>query len=584
MTAAVQKSQFDDLLEAVAGLGIFRAPRRVQADALHGVAALEGETEIQGREVSMRLILPAGFPLILPKFFLHPWDALGVIPHVTASGFICFADDEGLVLDRRNALAVVHAAFDRVQTVLSKGVSGENRGDFVEEFSSYWDRLPSSKSVFSVIYPDDVTREVLVVHRAKQDPIVADSLSDVIAYFNGDKAKVGKHTIQNALYLPLQAGSMLEPPRPDRPFWSAIEARRVFLPLVSAANALRLQRLLRGRRGQSDYVIVGLPRRAGGVTLFGIRFGGVAKAHPLAEGGTAQSSVPLGVNRLDPGYVVARGGGNAELRGRRALIIGCGAIGGHLVAELARLGILNLVLVDPDPLSIENAFRHALGRKHIGRPKVEGLKAEIEAMLPYVRVTPIAETIEHTLVEDTVDLTTFDLVVSATGKPTVDLEVNARLKVVPGGPPAIFTWLEPLGLGGHALLTGNADKRGCFECLFTPSDGDAERELDNRASFAAPGQVFGRALTGCGSLHTPYGSADAVQTAVLTARLAADVLTGREGGNPLRSWKGDSSDFTRAGFHVSPRFEKAQGDLDAERYDYPTANCRACGETGREAV
>jgi hypothetical protein len=172
------------------------------------------------------------------------------------------------------------------------------------------------------------------------------------------------------------------------------------------------------------------------------------------------------------------------------------------------------------------------------------------------------------------------MLVLALGNPTVELAINEHLYALRDGPPAVFTWLEPLGIGGHALLTHNSAGGGCFECLYT-SSGDTE-VLDNRAAFAAPGQSFGRALSGCGSLYTPYGSVDAVQTAVLATRLALAALLGTETRNPLCSWKGAADAFIAAGFCLSPRYEATETELARHRYAYQSVGCRICQslETG----
>jgi hypothetical protein len=215
-----------------------------------------------------------------------------------------------------------------------------------------------------------------------------------------------------------------------------------------------------------------------------------------------------------------------------------------------------------------------LGRKYWGKPKAQALKEEVEALLPFVRVAPVVDTIEGALAAGTVDLANYDLVTVALGNPTVELEINARLHTIPDGPAAVFSWLEPLGIGGHALLTGNGSDDGCFECLYTPSE--EEGIVENRAAFAASGQAFGRALSGCGSLHTPYASMDALQTAALAARLAVATLTGSERGNPLLSWKGDASAFEAAGFQVSSRYGTTHEQLRDQRYSYHHPRCPVC--------
>ncbi len=264
-----------------------------------------------------------------------------------------------------------------------------------------------------------------------------------------------------------------------------------------------------------------------------------------------------------------------EIGIKRVLLVGCGAVGGHLAFQLARAGVLNLTLVDHDTLIPENSFRHVLGRRYWNRRKVEALKEEIESELPYVQIAAVPNTIEKALEDGSIKLANYDLLVLAVGNPTVELEINERVHALRNGPAVVFTWLEPLGIGGHALLAGNAPDGGCFECLYTSSLGNVQF-LENRAAFAAPGQSFGRALSGCGSLFTPYGAMDAAKTATIAARLAVDALTGKELGNPFLSWKGDATDFVAEGFRLSPRFSATEEDLRRHRYGYKSAQCRVC--------
>jgi len=287
------------------------------------------------------------------------------------------------------------------------------------------------------------------------------------------------------------------------------------------------------------------------------------------------------IQRWDHAYLVQRGGGTAALATKGVLLAGCGAVGGHLAFELARAGVGALTLVDHDTLWPENSYRHVLGRRYWGKPKAEALKEELEAQLPYVRVTAVVTTLEAAVADGSVNIAAYDMLLLALGNPTIELAINEHLHALRDGPPAVFTWLEPLGIGGHALLTHNSAGGGCFECLYT-APGDQE-VLDNRAAFAAPGQAFGRALSGCGSLHTPYGSVDAVQTAALATRLALAALLGTETGNPLCSWKGAADTFTAAGFRLSPRYEATEAELAHHRYTYQSTGCRICGsaETGK---
>jgi molybdopterin-synthase adenylyltransferase len=575
----------DEVLGAVEGLGLFRSPRRVDGTAFGGAAALEGEIVVHGRDITLQLVLDASFPLTLPRFFLRPWGALGFIPHVDPRGFVCFADPEGLVLDRRQPLQIIEESFHRAVEVLADGASGTNLADFTDEFEVYWGLLPDGLSVVCLLDPPEEPCRIVIAtdHAEPAKPLYAARTMDDISAFDNGAATSGKVTVHNALYLPLEAGAVIIPPHPDGPFWTADTARQTLLPAISETNRRRLQKLLKDRTRIREFVVVKLPGRSGRTTLFGVRYDDVYGEHPLTEGGAASRLVPLQLQRRDKSYLVRRGGAAVELGQKRVLLAGCGAVGGHLAFELARAGVLALTLVDHDVLTADNSFRHVLGRRYWGVKKAEALKVELETELPYIQVRPIVSHVEELLGDNSFDLSAYDLVVLALGNPTVELAVNERLYKLQGGPAAVFTWLEPLGIGGHALLTRNTKSSGCFECLYTPPD-DTGEALANRAAFAAPGQSFGCALSGCGSLYTPYGSVDAVQTANLAARLAVDALTGAEAGNPLISWRGNAELFRTAGYHLSPRFDMSDGELSHHRYAYVSPQCKVCAGAHGEKV
>jgi molybdopterin-synthase adenylyltransferase len=567
------------ILRAVDDLGLFQGSRVVDVP-LTGYAAMEGEVQVEGQSVLLRLVLDSSFPLSLPLFLLRPWDALGFIPHVDQTGLVCYLDHEGLVLDRRRPVQLVQDALERAVGVLADGVTGRNRSDFADEFEVYWNRWTDGMAALSMLNPDDEARRIAVASENGKQFYIGSSVDDLSAFWNGRDIGRGL-TVEEGLYLPLEQGTILVPPSPAEPFWTVEDVRRALLPGLSPPNRAKLHGLITGLAAQTKYVIAKLPRPSGGESLFGLRYDGVGGEHPLLETGTAKLLIPLQIERRDQAYLVQRGGGDLRLASKHVLLVGCGAVGGHLAFELARGGILHLTLLDPDMLIPENSFRHALGRGYWRLPKAEALRLEITNRLPYVRVRAVIESIERALAGDSVNLAEYDLIVLATGNPTVELEVNERLHALRDGPVGLFTWLEPLGIGGHALLVRNAPGGGCFECLYTPM-ADDEEVLVNRAAFAAPGQSFGRALSGCGSLHTPYGSMDAQRTVVLAAQLAIDVLTGAEQGNPLLSWKGNPTAFTAAGFRLSHRFDATEEQLSRYRYEYRSPRCPVCGtQSGR---
>jgi hypothetical protein len=202
--------------------------------------------------------------------------------------------------------------------------------------------------------------------------------------------------------------------------------------------------------------------------------------------------------------------------------------------------------------------------------------------IPYINVRAIEQSIEQAVALHRVQFERFDLVVFATGNPTVELRMNRVLAGLQKSPPAVYTWLEPLGIGGHCLLV-QPSSRGCFECLFEDSYGSSIG-MCNKSAFAAPGQSFGRALSGCGSLFTPFSSLDAASTAVMASRLAIDALTGRETGNPLLSWKGDAAEFIAEGFVLADRFRRSDQHRFDHRYSYQSDSCPVCADRRASGV
>ena len=547
----------DQLLRAVADAGLLGRSRRVQLE--QGEAALEGTLTIAGRAATVALVVDPLYENRLPTVRLRPWDALSFIPHIDPRGVICYVDPEGMLLDQRRQLQIMRECLAEVRRTLGEGIRGRNHGDFANEFEVYWHYLkPHLTAISSLDPPDIVTEVVLGAAPDERTPLRLARDARGIMHVADRPPSSGPWTTQRAIYLPLEPHTLLIPPRSDRPFW-VLEDVRTLLAHCSELNRARLASIVAGRAHDPEYLVVGLPRPSGGRALFGIRFDAIRELHPLTEGGSAARLTPISIVRRDRGFLVQRGGGHMELESKRVLLLGCGSVGGHLAFVLARAGIGALTLVDHDILTPENTYQHVLGKPYWGKRKALVMKQALTVQLPLIDVRAIPETIEAALDQNLIALNDFDLIVSALGNPTSELALNERVRR-DVGPPIIYTWLEPLGIGGHAVLTGYRDEPGCIACLYTRSD-DMDGSLHNRAAFGAKDQTYGRSIAGCSNLYTPYGALDATRTAELAARLAIDALIGREQHNVLCSWKGDTTAFTEAGFQLSGRERFTEEEL-----------------------
>lgn len=508
---------------------------------------------------------------MLPTVRLRPWDALGIIPHVTATeGGVCYQDAEGLLLDQDRPDALVNWALDQAMAELGRGVRGENRTDFTEEFEASWALLKYRGALYNVADIPSLARELSIIRRTETEAYLAEDATQVLSFLQFEN--IGKHNVQRATFLPLPAGTYIEPPRPDRPFWSTEELRQWLAPGVANLSNKQRRVLLDRRKSQHGVIIVALPRPSQGVALFAVRYHSPTGEHPLLPG-VAATLWPLQVARRERAYLVPRGGGQTSLADKHVLLIGCGAVGGRLAHDLVQSGVLRLTLVDFDLHSADNTFRHVLGYPRKGLSKVEALREELRSKYPYVQVTTINATIQAAHRKGEVKWNNFDILIAATGNPTVELWLNAQVHSPEVRQSAVFTWLEAYGIGGHALLT-HAGKVGCLQCLYTDPN---ESQLVNRAAFAQAGQKFSMSLAGCSARHTPYGSLDAARTAETATRLAIRALLGREASAPLISWKGDPEDFLAAGFQLTPRYSASEEQLSRNRYRFHASTCPICG-------
>jgi molybdopterin/thiamine biosynthesis adenylyltransferase len=536
-----------------------------------GTIWVRGQTQVEGYDIELEVGVPLDFPSALPLVRLVPWDALGMVPHVSsANGMVCYQDSEGLLLDKSMPVELVEWAVKQALTELSKGVRGENRTDFTEEFEASWGHLPGKITLRNVVDVSTEPRGLSALWRSGTEVYLAESDQQVAAFLQ--VKKVNSYTAQRATFLPLPAGSYVQPPRADRPFWSAADLRHWTAPALESLTDKQRRGLLLNSKSQNGVVVFALPRPSQGVALFAVRYQSPTGAHPLLPGVEARLW-PLQVARWEPAYLVPRGGGQASLREKQVLLIGCGAVGGHVAHDLVRSGVLHLTLVDPDAHSLENTFRHVLGMARRAAPKAEALRDELRAKYPYLIVEAVASTVEAAHRKGKIKWEAFDLIVAATGNPTTELWLNEQVHQCPAMPPALFTWLEAYGIGGHAILT-QPNHPGCLQCLYTDP---ADPRLINRAAFAQAGQQFSMSLAGCSARHTPYGSLDASRTAEVAVRLALRVLAGKETGAPLISWKGDAEEFTSAGFALSDRFAVSEERLFKSRYTYLAPQCSVCG-------
>jgi molybdopterin/thiamine biosynthesis adenylyltransferase len=76
----------------------------------------------------------------------------------------------------------------------------------------------------------------------------------------------------------------------------------------------------------------------------------------------------------------------------RVVVIGCGGLGGYIIEELARLGVGQIVAIDPDVFEEHNLNRQLLATPDfLGLKKVAAAARRVDRLNPSVDLIPVAE-------------------------------------------------------------------------------------------------------------------------------------------------------------------------------------------------
>jgi len=561
-----------DSLNLVSNLRLL--PPKESPEKGNSFVVLKCSAQYSGGNVDLTIIFDNHFPLHKPIYVIDADSTLQSLPHINPQGSICYMRDDEAIMDITNVRGIIEETFTSAIKTLDDGIAG-NESDILDEFEVYWEYTKPHGLIYFLSDPNDNPR-ILHLSDISGKFFAYDQSFDFTEYARKAFPNLTNNDLIPAKYIPLQPGSKIVPPY-NRQFWSHDEIVTNIFQNLSVQNKKRVHELVYRNHFDKDIIIVKVPQANGYSALISLFYNNIPtnSKHPLINRHSLANVVPFAVKRADQSFVIPRGGGIMPLKRKKVLVIGAGSLGGHVVNEIAKTGVLNISIVDSDLLKIENCYRHILGHEFLGKPKVDGLKEFIERNLPFTNITPISLSIEDAIDKDLIHWENYDLVIVATGNPTINLYLNKIIKTNFPKLPIIFSFLEPYGIGGHSLVVNNNLEKGCYQCLYSSEEAE-EEGLYNKALFARRGQYFAKSISGCGSLFTPFGSIDAIQTAVSCVRIATDVLLKNETDNPLISWRGDSSKLLTEGYEISERYSQTMEELFCNRYMYKYEKCKIC--------
>ncbi len=241
---------------------------------------------------------------------------------------------------------------------------------------------------------------------------------------------------------------------------------------------------------------------------------------------------------------------------------------------MAKSGVGNITLVDPELIQPENTSRHVLGADAINNNKAVALAKSLLKRFPHLNIEGIAQTCGEFFHKYQEKLQSADLIISTIGDWGAESQLNAMALESSAIPPILYGWLEPHAAAGHAVAL--FPKSSCLRCI-VDSLGKPRLSVtdwhDQETTLPVPL---------CGGHFQPYGAIELTHAHALIADLALDVLFHQLTCSTYRVWIGSSKLLDRSGGKWSVSWVEAYGDPGAggrlaEIPIHNDTNCPECG-------
>lgn len=503
--------------------------------------------------VAVNTMFPWSLPLVaLPE----PINGIGY-PHVEYDGKFCLVP---LTASFDLPVGIEHLEYliGEANEVLRKGRIGSNDSDFYTEAQSYWRLISANSSELWIIMPPPKTHAIWSSLAVGNNFVLAPERKAILSWAKSCRRKVGDAQLALVLRLTYPLHPRDYPLTMHDLFRLAdnIGATEELRKVVSKWQAKQPLPVIVVFEHQGKTIVLGgalippgqvrMPgSRSNGVP--GFRFGKRGSARARIK---SLSLVPARFPRLKVvpvyrEYLETRTAGISAhlLNERHIIIVGCGALGGHLAIQLAQAGVGRLTLIDYDVFEWSNVGRHVLDGSYVGRNKAKAIAENICRRFPDIKVEGIPTNWEVHYSSGGKDFDDADLIVSVTGEVTGNCHLDA---LVEDGdiPPIIFGWIEPFGVAAHAIF--RHPYGGKLSTVLTNSGLLEEPVADLISAPPLPQEPS------CGAFYQPYSSLSSLPSIALIGELVVDVLYDRIQTSTHRVWVGGAEAFYRNQLSIHP--------------------------------
>jgi hypothetical protein len=413
--------------------------------------------------------ISCNFPLEYPKFFINDTSFYLIYPHIELSNIyenscsICLINEEEKILYKNptELLQMMYNALVKFFTDINDGTLKQK--DIYDEFDSYWRGkfiLHYNKGVLANYKKFKAVDAYFLEGKNKNFAIV--DYIDKLKSFN--IATNGKLTKGRILYLNFEKKFPNKIPQTYNDFIEVLKDIGYLNLIKKLKKDTSLHRIIlfsflipnsRKKHFASIYID---PTKEEYLNKTGI-------INILLNSKNSDKKLYTGFAKdINPNRIYTRGGNSNNMKinskDKNIVIIGCGSIGASLAYKLNKIGCSNLLLIDPDGLSIDNISRHLLGMEYEQENKAIALKNFLEKQFFSSNIKAIEDRVEHHLDK----LKSHDLLITALGSEANHIEELIVNKSIDGElPPVISCWLEANAIAGHSIYFDNMIDSSSFD-------------------------------------------------------------------------------------------------------------------------
>ncbi len=469
---------------------------------------------------------------------------------------LCLSVRDDISVKNKDYKEIIDYTLKRVKKLLSLDKAEELK-EFRKEFLYFWNKVSTNKKIELYIDSSNKVKK-LNVFKNKHASIVFDKDIEVNESFK--KELVSENT--DSIYIPLINSSKIMPPFEDE-LWDKEYLEKIFNSCISEENVEKLESINITTKDVLIVLEMNISDTLPATFLLRVSFSN-NKAGSLFERIKHVAKLEhLSSQRCDLGYLFNRIGQRGLYKNKNVLVIGAGSLGSYIISELPKIGINRITIYDDDNFSVENTMRHRLGSLSQDCNKALAMKVHLELNHPQLLVDFKTEKfVEKKLYE--YSLEEYDLIIVTTGGTDFLLRLNRQLKNLKPNATVIYTWIEPNGVGVHALPI-DYKKQGCFECLYTSNE-------KNKAHYGNHNTDITIIGTGCGGVFNSYGNLTLLKGSAMVTELVQMYFDGKLNGDKNLLYSIRTKSYNKDDNYIVSR-----RDFETSKDFYIDKGCEACG-------